>query len=56
MDALMWGLNHGVAAGDLAAQIGLGADEIEIAYGEIERRRVATRYLHAPAVVLEVPG
>jgi hypothetical protein len=31
----------------------LEADEVDAAYREIERMRVATEYLHAPAVLVE---
>ena len=34
-------------------RVGLSADEVEAAYREIERRRVATEYLHAPAVIVD---
>ncbi len=53
MDMLLWGHTDQVPAADLAARVGLSADEVEAAYGEIERRRVATEYLHAPAVLMD---
>jgi NAD+ synthase len=53
MDVLMWGLEHGVASTDLAGRAGLDAEGVEIAYREIERRRVATEYLHAPPIVVD---
>lgn len=55
MDWLMWGEARGAAPEQLADQTGLDGDAVEIALGEIERRRVATRYLHAPARVVD-PG
>ncbi|MCB0875098.1 MAG: NAD(+) synthase [Solirubrobacterales bacterium] len=51
MDALMWGHLHDVDPADLVAEVGLSVEEIEAAYAEIERRRTATAYLHAPAVL-----
>lgn len=51
MDALLRGHDDGTPAEDLAAAVGLSAEEVEAAYGEIERRRVATEYLHAAAIV-----
>lgn len=51
MDALVHGEGTGVAPGDLAPSLGMTADEVDVAYKEIERRRVATRYLHAEAVL-----
>jgi NAD+ synthase len=56
MDALMRGHSEGVAAAELASEVGLSPDEVEAAYAEIERRREATRYLHAPAIVPEEVG
>lgn len=53
MDLLMWGQAIGMPAAELAPDVRLSAREVEVAYGEIERRRVATRYLHAPALVPE---
>jgi NAD+ synthase len=53
MDLLVWGRDHSVAATDLAARIDLPAEAVEAAYWEIDRRRTATRYLHAPAIVLD---
>lgn len=56
MDVLLWGQVNGVAAAELAPRVGLSPEEVEIAYGEIERRRVATRYLHAAAVLVDPDG
>ena len=41
------------ARATLAPPVGLAAEDVEAAYREIERRRVATAYLHAPAVLVE---
>jgi NAD+ synthase len=53
MDVLMWGHEHDVAPADLAERAGLDAEGVQIAYREIERRRVATEYLHAPPIVVD---
>lgn len=53
MDLLMWGHQHGTHAVELAQETDLTPDEVEAAYGEIERRRTATEYLHAPAVLID---
>lgn len=53
MDWLVWGEAQGLAPGELVERTGLDSDAVEIAYGEIERRRVATRYLHATAHVVD---
>ena len=52
MDELMWGHAHGVAPADLCDRVGMTAEEVGVAYAEIERRRTATAYLHAPAVLV----
>ena len=51
MDALLRGHDLGVDAATLAGEVGLTLDEVDAAYGEIERRRVATEYLHAGAIL-----
>jgi NAD+ synthase len=56
MDALMRGHSEGVDAAELAPEVDLSPEEVEAAYAEIERRREATRYLHAPAIVHEEVG
>ena len=53
MDVLMWGHENGVAPAELAPRVELEPEQVEAAYGEIERRRVATEYLQAPAVMVE---
>jgi NAD+ synthase len=56
MDVLMWGHTEGLPPSDLAGRVGLEPEQVEIAYGEIERRRIATEYLHAPAILLDPVG
>jgi NAD+ synthase len=53
MDRLIAGFDGGEPPGAVAADTGLTTDQVAVGYREIERRREATRYLHAPAVVLE---
>lgn len=54
MDLLMWNHTNGVSAEEAAARLDLATATVEVAYWEIERRRAATRYLHAEPVLLEV--
>jgi NAD+ synthase len=56
MDALMRGHEERLDPAELAPEVGLSPEEVEAAYAEIERRRDATRYLHAPAIVPEEVG
>jgi NAD+ synthase len=51
MDALLRGHDEGTDAATLAGELDMTPEEVSAAYGEIERRRVATRYLHAAAIV-----
>jgi NAD+ synthase len=53
MDVLVWGRDHGAHPDEIAARVGLEAGEVAAAYREIDRRREATAYLHAPAVLVE---
>jgi len=55
MDLLVWGRDGDVPADELAPRVGLPTDGVEAAYWEIDRRRVATRYLHAAPVTLDPP-
>ena len=56
MDVLLWGETNDIPAGELAPRAGLDANAVEDAYWEITRRREATAYLHAPAIVLDRDG
>lgn len=51
MDLLFWGQAHSIGAAELSPRVGLSEEEVEATYREIERRRVATEYLHAPAII-----
>jgi NAD+ synthase len=52
MDLLMWGQAEGADPAEIAGRTGLTPQEVETAYREIERRRVATEYLHAPPSIV----
>jgi NAD+ synthase len=56
MDLLLLGERGGVPAAELSGRVGLTPGEVETAYAEIARRRTATAYLHAPAIVLDAGG
>jgi NAD+ synthase len=53
MDLLVWGRDGGVPAVELAPLVDLSTEGVEAAYWEIDRRRVATRYLHAAPVTCD---
>jgi NAD+ synthase len=53
MDRLIGALDAGVEPAALAAAAELSEEQVAVAFAEIARRRSATAYLHAPAVVLD---
>jgi NAD+ synthase len=53
MDVMLWGRDAGKPQAEIAAELGLEEAEVDAAYGEIDRRREAVRYLHAPAVIVD---
>ena len=55
MDVLMWGHEQGLEPSEVAPRVNLEPTQVEAAYSEIERRRTATEYLQAPAVLVD-PG
>jgi NAD+ synthase len=56
MDLLLWGYAQSIEPEELSDRVGLAPADVEIAYREIERRRVATEYLHAPPIVFDACG
>jgi len=53
MDLCLYGLNHGVAAAEVAAATNLTADQVERIWRDIDAKRKATRYLHEPPLLVE---
>lgn len=53
MDIALWAHNHGVSADVMAGFLGLSADQGRAVYRDIVAKRQATRYLHAPAGLIE---
>ena len=53
MDLALWSLNHGVAAADLGAALGLDAAKAERVYDDIAAKRRTAAYLHAGALTVE---
>ncbi len=51
MDLCLWAKNHGVAAEEVAASIGLTAPQVERVFKDIDAKRRATRYLHARPIL-----
>ncbi len=56
MDLLLWARNHDVPAADAAPVVDLTAEQVTRVYHDIDRKRAATRPLHAPPLLVrEVP-
>ena len=53
MDACLYGRNHDVPAQDVAAAIGLTAEQVERVYRDIDQKRRTTRYLHLKPLLVE---
>ena len=53
MDLVLFGKNHGYDAAQIAEAIGLSALQVDMAFRDIESKRLAARYLHSPPAVLE---
>jgi len=52
MDACLYARDHGVPAGEVAAALGLTAAQVERVWRDIDGKRAAARYLHAPPLTL----
>ena len=52
MDACLYARDHGVPASEVASAFGLTSDQIERVYRDIDAKRAAARYLHAPPLVI----
>lgn len=56
MDLCLWGKNHGIPPSEVAPAIGLTADQVTWVYGDIDKKRATTRYLHLrPQLVEDLP-
>jgi NAD+ synthase len=55
MDACLYARHHGLAAADVAADLGLAVEQIERVYRDIDAKRAAARYLSAAPLTLATP-
>jgi NAD+ synthase len=53
MDLALWSRNHGVAVAVLAEALGVSAEEAAAIYADIDAKRLATAYLHAPPILID---
>ncbi|MDH4066676.1 MAG: NAD(+) synthase, partial [Acidobacteriota bacterium] len=54
MDLCLYGRNHGVPAGEVAAAAGLTAEQVARVYKDIDQKRRTTAYLHARPLLAEL--
>lgn len=53
MDLCLYALNRGLPPKAVAGAVGLGVDDVERVFADIEQKRRTTRYLHLPPVLVE---
>ncbi|MEO8806999.1 MAG: NAD(+) synthase [Burkholderiaceae bacterium] len=53
MDLALWAHNHHLPAADLAAGLGIGTEQAQFIYADIEAKRRATHYLHMRPMLVE---
>jgi NAD+ synthase len=53
MDLCLYGKNHGLSGEVVAPTVGLTAAQVEAVYMDIEVKRMVTRYLHEPPLLME---
>ncbi len=52
MDVALWAHNHNYSPEDLAEALGIDSEHAAFIYRDIENKRKATHYMHAPAVLV----
>lgn len=53
LDLLLWAKNHGVSAEEAGWELDLPPEQVQRVYDDIDQKRRATAYLHAPPLLLE---
>lgn len=53
MDLCLFGLQHGIAADEVAKRAGLSSEQVGTVWRDIKSKRAATRYLHEPPMLVE---
>jgi NAD+ synthase len=53
LDLLLWARDHGIATAEAAGVLGLRPEQVRRVYDDIDQKRRATAYLHAPPLLLE---
>src|SRR6185436_6146968 len=53
MDLCLYGKNHGVPPDEVAAAVGLSAEQVAWVYADIDRKRATTSYLHERPLLVD---
>jgi len=53
MDLCLYGKNNHIATEEVGKILGLKADQVQRVYDDIDTKRMTTRYLHLPGVLIE---
>ena len=53
LDLVLWAKNHGLSAESAASDLGYAPEQVLRVYDDIDQKRRATVYLHAPPILLE---
>jgi NAD+ synthase len=53
LDLCLFGLNHGIAAREVAPTVSLTTEQVDRIYRDIAAKRKVAEYLHAPPLLVE---
>src|SRR5437773_3153733 len=53
LDVFLWAKNHGLSAESVSAELGYTPEQVRRDWDDIDQKRRATLYLHAPSLLLE---
>jgi hypothetical protein len=56
LDLVLWAKNNGVSAESAATELGFTPEQVRRVYDDVDQKRRATVYLHAPPILLEPVG
>jgi NAD+ synthase len=53
MDLILYGLNHGFSSVEIGTELGMAGNQVERVFQDIQSKRRAAEYLHAPPALVE---
>jgi NAD+ synthase len=53
MDLCLYGKNNSIAIEEVADALDLTADQVQRVYNDIDTKRMTTRYLHLPGILID---